>query len=67
VPAVAVATKPGHLFFLNRETGAPIFPVEERPVPASDIPGEADCLKLWNADILPAFHRALDSRENVLR
>lgn len=39
-PAVAVATKQGHLFVLDRDTGAPIFPVEERPVPASDIPGE---------------------------
>jgi quinoprotein glucose dehydrogenase len=25
---------------LNRETGAPVFPIEERPVPASDVPGE---------------------------
>ncbi len=33
VPALVVATKMGHLFFLNRETGEPIFPVEERPVP----------------------------------
>jgi quinoprotein glucose dehydrogenase len=28
------------LFVLNRETGAPLFPVEERAVPASDVPGE---------------------------
>ena len=28
------------LFVLNRETGRPVFPVEERPVPASDIPLE---------------------------
>src|SRR5437867_8142170 len=40
VPAVLQATKTGMLFVLNRETGKPIFPVEERPVPASDIPGE---------------------------
>ncbi len=40
VPAVAVATKMGHLFILDRATGAPLFPVEERPVPASDVPGE---------------------------
>jgi quinoprotein glucose dehydrogenase len=40
VPAVLQATKTGHLFVLHRETGEPIFPVEERPVPASDIPGE---------------------------
>jgi quinoprotein glucose dehydrogenase len=40
IPAVAVATKMGHLFILDRRTGAPLFPVEERPVPASDVPGE---------------------------
>jgi quinoprotein glucose dehydrogenase len=39
-PAVIQATKSGMLFVLSRETGQPIFPVEERPVPASDIPGE---------------------------
>jgi len=40
VPAVVQATKTGHLFVLHRETGVPLFPVEERPVPASDVPGE---------------------------
>jgi len=38
--AVAVATKMGHIFILNRETGRPLFPVEERPVPPSTVPGE---------------------------
>ena len=40
IPAVAVATKMGHLFILDRRDGTPLFPVEERPVPASDVPGE---------------------------
>jgi quinoprotein glucose dehydrogenase len=40
VPAVAVGTKMGHIFLLHRETGAPLFPVEERPVPSSEVPGE---------------------------
>ena len=40
VDAVALPTKMGHVFVLDRETGAPLFPVEERPVPASDVPGE---------------------------
>lgn len=40
IPAVAQATKMGFLFLLNRETGQPIFPVEERPVPQTDVPGE---------------------------
>ena len=40
VPMVLQATKSGMLFVLNGDTGAPIFPVEERAVPASDIPLE---------------------------
>lgn len=39
-PAVAQATKMGHIFLLHRETGKPLFPVVEKPVPASDIPEE---------------------------
>jgi quinoprotein glucose dehydrogenase len=38
--AVAQSTKMGHLFILDRETGQPLFPVEERLVPPSHIPGE---------------------------
>ena len=40
VDAVAQATKHGFVFVLDRETGVPVFPVEERPAPASDVPGE---------------------------
>jgi len=40
IDAVAQATKSGFVFVLDRETGTPLFPVEERPVPASDVPGE---------------------------
>lgn len=40
IPAVAQATKTGFLFILNRDTGEPIFPVEERLVPRSDVLGE---------------------------
>jgi quinoprotein glucose dehydrogenase len=40
VPAVVAATKTGMVFLLDRETGKPLFPVEERPVPASPVPGE---------------------------
>jgi quinoprotein glucose dehydrogenase len=39
-PAVAITTKMGRVFVLNRLTGAPLLPVEERPAPKSDIPGE---------------------------
>jgi len=40
IPVVLQSTKTGQLFVLHRETGVPIFPVEERPVPASDVSGE---------------------------
>jgi quinoprotein glucose dehydrogenase len=40
VPAVVQNTKQGLVFVLDRETGEPLFPVEERPVPAGDVPGE---------------------------
>ena len=40
VDAVAQTTKTGFLFVLDRETGEPLFPVEERNVPASHVPGE---------------------------
>ena len=39
-PAIAIATKMGRVFVLNRLTGAPLIPVEEKPVPQSDVPGE---------------------------
>ncbi|MDY7095860.1 MAG: pyrroloquinoline quinone-dependent dehydrogenase [Acidobacteriota bacterium] len=44
VDAVAQATKHGFVFVLHRETGEPLFPVEERPVPKSDLPGERAAL-----------------------
>jgi quinoprotein glucose dehydrogenase len=40
VPAVIQATKTGFLYTLNRETGAPIFPIVEKPVPQDAVPGE---------------------------
>src|SRR5580658_4773929 len=39
-PAIAITTKMGRVFILNRLNGKPLLPVEERPVPKSDIPGE---------------------------
>lgn len=40
IPAIAQTTKHGFVFVFNRLTGEPIWPIEERPVPASDVPGE---------------------------
>jgi quinoprotein glucose dehydrogenase len=40
IDAVAQATKQGFVFVFERVTGAPVWPIEERAVPASDVPGE---------------------------
>jgi quinoprotein glucose dehydrogenase len=40
IAALAIGSKTGHLFVLDRETGQPLIPVEERAVPKSDVPGE---------------------------
>lgn len=40
IKGIFQATKQGFVYALNRETGEPIWPIEERPVPASTVPGE---------------------------
>ncbi|MBC8111002.1 MAG: PQQ-binding-like beta-propeller repeat protein [Verrucomicrobia bacterium] len=40
VDAIAQITKTGLVFLLDRQTGVPIFPIEEKPVPQSDMPDE---------------------------
>ena len=40
VDAVAQATKQGFVYVFDRVTGEPVWPIEERPVPRSDVPGE---------------------------
>lgn len=40
VDAVIQATKTGFLYTFDRQTGAPIFPIEEKPVPQDAVPGE---------------------------
>ena len=40
IPVVIQLTKQGLIFVLHRETGEPVFPVEERPVPTDGVPGE---------------------------
>jgi quinoprotein glucose dehydrogenase len=47
VDAVAQATKSGHIFVFERETGKPLFPIEYHPAPRSDVDGE------WLAESQP--------------
>jgi quinoprotein glucose dehydrogenase len=55
IPAVVQGTKMGYLYILHRETGQPLFPVVERPVPASDVPGEL----AWPTQPVPLLPRPL--------
>jgi quinoprotein glucose dehydrogenase len=50
-PAVAVGTKMGFIYILDRETGQPLLPVEERPVPASTVQGE----QAWPTQPFPSL------------
>ena len=65
IDAVAIATKQGFLFAFNRVTGEPLWPIEERPVIASEIPGE----KSWPTQpfptVLPPFSRQKITVEDV--
>ncbi len=49
IDAVAQVTKQGYVFVFDRVTGVPLFPVKERPVPASDVEGEFN----WPTQPLP--------------
>src|SRR5260370_103985 len=40
LPVVIQGNKTGLLYVLNRDTGKPVFPIDERPVPQSDVPVE---------------------------
>jgi len=50
VDAVAQVSKQGFVWVFDRETGQPLWPIEERAVPASDMPGE----KAWAAQPFPS-------------
>jgi quinoprotein glucose dehydrogenase len=49
IDAAAQVTKTGYVFLFDRETGKPLFDVEEKPVPASDVPGE----QAWATQPIP--------------
>ena len=60
VDAVAQAGKTGFLYVFNRVTGEPLWPIEERPVPKSDVPGE----KAWPTQPFPTAPASLRSPED---
>jgi membrane-bound PQQ-dependent dehydrogenase (glucose/quinate/shikimate family) len=62
IAAVAQVTKMGFVFLLDRDTGKPLFPVEERPVPKSAVPGE----ETWPTQPFPVKPAPL-SRQTMTR
>ena len=49
IEAAVQVTKMGYIFVFDRITGTPVWPIEERPVPASDVPGE----QAWPTQPMP--------------
>ena len=57
VDAVALASKSGFLFVFDRVSGKPLWPIEERPVPKSDVPGEIAAATQPFPTVVPPFSR----------
>jgi quinoprotein glucose dehydrogenase len=65
IPAVAQATKTGRVYVFDRETGAPLFPMEEQVVPRSDVEGEVAAATQPAPTAPPAFSRQLFSEDQI--
>jgi quinoprotein glucose dehydrogenase len=57
VDAVALASKNGFLYVFDRVSGKPLWPIEERPVPKSDVPGEMAAVTQPFPTVVPPFSR----------
>ena len=58
IDAVVQLTKQGWAFVFDRVTGEPVWPIEERPVPRSEVPGEAS----WPTQPFPTKPPAFESQ-----
>jgi len=59
VDVVALASKNGFLYVFDRVTGKPLWPIEERPVPQSDVPGEVTSPTQPFPTVVPPFDRQI--------
>ncbi len=66
IDAVAAAGKTGFLYVFDRESGEPVWPIEERPVPGSDVPGERAAPTQPFPTRPPPFARQGFSEEDVI-
>lgn len=62
---VAQAGKNGFLYVFDRVTGKPVFPIEERPVPQSDVPGEKSWATQPFPTVVPPFARQKFTADEV--
>jgi quinoprotein glucose dehydrogenase len=67
VPAVALVSKSGMYFVFNRVTGKPLLPIEERPVPASNVPGEQAAKTQPFPTVTPPYARQTFSIDDVAK
>lgn len=65
IDAVAIATKHGFVFVFDRETGQPVFPIEEKSFPASQMPGEQSWPTQPIPKVLPTFTRHEVTKETL--
>lgn len=65
IDAVAIASKQGFMFAFDRTNGTPLWPIEERSVPASDVPEE----KAWPTQpfptVIPPFNRQTVTEDDI--
>jgi quinoprotein glucose dehydrogenase len=64
IDAVSIATKHGFVFVFNRDNGEPVFPIEEKPFPASEMPGEK-ASPTQPISSLPSFTRHEVTKETL--
>jgi quinoprotein glucose dehydrogenase len=66
IDAVAQTSKLGYIYTFNRDTGEPLFPIEEKTVPASDIPGE----EAWPTQPIPTkpapYSRQFVTKDDII-
>lgn len=66
IDAVAQTSKLGYIYTFNRDTGEPLFPILEKPVPASDIPGE----QAWPTQPIPTkpapYSRQFVTKDDII-
>lgn len=66
IDAVAQTSKHGYTFVLDRETGAPIWPIEEKQVPQSNLPGEKSSLTQPTPTLPEPFMNMIFEENDIL-